>query len=448
MPKKTRKQAVTARAAAAKKVAATRKPARSGDRHTPPPPRLTQPGVAAKGPQFGEVQMTPDPTQFLHAANDSQFYKEVDKETVGELIQSIPAPRDRKNLLMSLADAYGATGEAKVKAITALKQIVFHCVGDTGSTRGPATIEEVADKMCADMQEANPADIPSFFYHLGDVVYDFGQDDYYYDQFFDPYRNYNAPIFAIPGNHDGEVYPADPSGSLQAFQKVFCAGSVASLPESHGLRRTAMTQPGVYFTLDAPFVRIIGLYSNVLEDPGVISSEKGTYARVSDEQLTYLADQLQRIKSSRFEGAVIVGVHHPPQVVGRHGCSPKMLADLDTCCRAASVWPHAIFSGHAHNYQRFTRLDGSGRETPFVVAGMGGHSANPPFGKMVSPPRAPFTIGQFRCDNYSPNYGYLRVTVTPTQMRIEYHDASTGLTSKAPSDVVTVELATRTLVAS
>jgi hypothetical protein len=36
-----------------------------------------------------------------------------------------------------------------------------------------------------------------------------------------------------------------------------------------------MIQPGVYFTLDAPFVRIIGLYSNVLEDPGVISKGSG-----------------------------------------------------------------------------------------------------------------------------------------------------------------------------
>ena len=38
-----------------------------------------------------------------------------------------------------------------------------------------------------------------------------------------------------------------------------------------------MTQPGVYFTLDAPFVSIIGLYTNVLEGPGVISSQGGKY---------------------------------------------------------------------------------------------------------------------------------------------------------------------------
>ncbi len=36
-----------------------------------------------------------------------------------------------------------------------------------------------------------------------------------------------------------------------------------------------MTQPGVYFTLDAPMVSIIGIYTNVLEGPGVITDEAG-----------------------------------------------------------------------------------------------------------------------------------------------------------------------------
>jgi len=411
-----------------------------------PPARLGQAGVSVSDPGFGETKYTPDPTQFLHAVTDNQYYKEVDKETVNQLIQSVPPPRDPKNLLLSLADVYGSKGKAKVAAITNAKQIVFHAVGDTGPTSGPKTVQEVADKMCGDMQEANAADVPSFFYHLGDVVYNFGEDAYYYDQFFDPFRDYDAPILAIPGNHDGEVYPGDPSGSLQAFQKVFCASGFERLPEAGGLSRTSMIQPGVYFALDAPFVRIIGLFSNVLEDPGVISSENGTYPRVSDEQITYLTNQLTQIQHNKFQGAVIVAVHHPPQVVGRHGCSPAMLKQMDACFSSTGVHPHAVLSGHAHNYQRYTRLEG-GRQTPYVVAGMGGHSSQAPFGTMVSPPRPPFTTGQFRCDNYSPNYGYLRVVVTQQQLRIEYHDATTGLNSKSPSDVVTVDLASHNLVA-
>jgi Calcineurin-like phosphoesterase/Iron/zinc purple acid phosphatase-like protein C len=410
-----------------------------------PPARLGQPGVRVNDPQFGEMKYTPDPTQFLHPVNDKQYYKEVDKETVNQLIQIVPPPRDSKNLLLSLADVYGAEGNAKVAVITKAKQIVFHAVGDTGPTSGPRTVQEVADKMCGDMQEVNARDVPSFFFHLGDVVYNFGEDAYYYDQFFDPFRNYDAAILAIPGNHDGEVYPSDPSGSLQAFQKVFCSDAFRRLPEAGGLSRTSMIQPGVYFAFDAPYVRIIGLYSNVLEDPGVISSESGKYPRVSDEQITYLTNQLNQIQKKGFQGAVIVAVHHPPQVVGQHGDSPAMLKQMDACFNSTGVHPHAVLSGHAHNYQRFTRLEG-GRQTPYVVAGMGGHNSQAPFGKMVSPPRPPFTIGQFRCDNYSPNYGYLRVVATEQQLRIEYHDATTGLTSKSPSDVVTVDLATHSLV--
>lgn len=412
---------------------------------TPPPPRLSQPGITVTDPQFGQTKHTPDPTQFLHAVTDAQFYKSVDKETVNQLIQAIPPPRDPNHLLLTLSDVYGSNGQAKIAAINKAKQIVFHSVGDTGPTSGPRTVQEVADKMCADMQEANAADIPSFFFHLGDVVYNFGEDTYYYDQFFDPFRDYDAPILAIPGNHDGEVYPGDPSGTLQAFLKVFCASGFQRLPEAGGLSRTSMTQPGAYFTFDAPYVRIIGLYSNVLEDPGVISSQNGAYPRVGDEQITFLTNQLNLIKQSMYQGALIVATHHPPQVVGRHSSSPAMLKQMDACFASAGVYPHAVFSGHAHNYQRYTRLEGN-RQTPYIVAGMGGHNSEAPFGKLVSPPRTPFTIGQFRCDNYSANYGYLRVVVTQQQLRIEYHDATTGLQSKSPSDTVTVNLATHTLV--
>jgi hypothetical protein len=96
---------------------------------------------------------------------------------------------------------YGSTGAATVAAIQQAGQIVFHSVGDTGSVVGPATQSPVADKMVTDFSEANPADAPSFLFHLGDVVYYFGEATYYYDQLYEPYRDYPAPILAIAGNH-------------------------------------------------------------------------------------------------------------------------------------------------------------------------------------------------------------------------------------------------------
>jgi hypothetical protein len=50
-------------------------------------------------------------------------------------------------------------------------------------------------------------------------------------------------------------------------------------------------------------------------------------------------------------------------------------------------------------------------------------------------------------DNYDfTDYGYLRIIVNKTQLRIEYHPASDGEDSKTPDDTVTVDLASRKLV--
>jgi hypothetical protein len=58
--------------------------------------------------------------------------------------------------------------------------------------------------MADDVEAGGPA-VPAFLFHLGDVVYNFGEGQHYYDQFYEPYRRYDRPIFAIPGNHDGAV---------------------------------------------------------------------------------------------------------------------------------------------------------------------------------------------------------------------------------------------------
>ena len=311
--------------------------------------------------------------------------------------------------ILTLAQVYGSAGDRKVQAIQQAGQIVFHSVGDTGSVKGPDTQSLVADKMVSDFDEENAADVPSFFFHLGDVVYYFGEGTYYYDQFYEPFRNYPAPIVAIPGNHDGVVYPNDPAPTLDAFLRNFCAASPAPSPDAGGLSRTTMIEPGVYFTFDAPFVRILGLYSNVLEDPGVISSQGGTNS-LDDRQITFLTTALKRIKSQKYAGAVIIAVHHPPFTAGSvHGGSPQMLADIDSACTAAGVWPHAVFAGHSHNYQRYTRTV-SGLQIPFLVAGCGGHS---PLSAMRGTYRTPYKVDNtLTLESYDDtDYGYMRVVV-------------------------------------
>ncbi len=156
----------------------------------------------------------------------------------------------------------------------------------------------VADQVSIDCAQADENNRPAFLYHLGDVVYSFGEAQYYYDQFYEPIRAYPAPILAIPGNHDSFIVPGTPKARvpLTTFQRNFCATAPMITPEAGSLHRTAMTAPGVYFTLDAPFVRVIGLFSNALEDPGVISNQSKKWSTVSDAQLKFLTAQLKRIK--------------------------------------------------------------------------------------------------------------------------------------------------------
>ncbi len=399
--------------------------------------RAPQPGPLASGgnPVFAQPAPTPDPTSFRDPVTDQS-----DRELL--MIEPVPQPRGSAvEPVLTLAQVYGSQGVAKTQAITSSGQIVLHCAGDTGSARGPETQNLVSDKMVADFDEANPADVPSFFYHLGDVVYYFGEAAYYYDQFYEPFRDYPAPIVAIPGNHDGVVWKGDPAPSLAAFLRNFCTASPAPSPDAGGLLRTTMTQPGVYFTFEAPFVRFLGLYSNVLEDPGVISDQNGTYAALDQRQVNFLIAALQRIKHEKFTGAIILATHHPPFTGGSdHGGSPGMLADIDSACKTAGVWPHAVLSGHAHNYQRYTRTI-SGMSIPFIVAGCGGHS---PLAKMRGTYRTPYPIdSSLTLESYDDtDYGYLRLIANAKTLRIEFHPQHDGARTKTPDDVVTVQLAT------
>jgi hypothetical protein len=165
-------------------------------------------GIPANGPIFAEPSVTPDPTKYkVPHASDTQAYAEMDALIKASkfLPLAFPAVNGIAEPVITLAAALGPSGPATVAKIG--KQIVFQTAGDTGATSGPKTENETVDKMLSDFQGENSADVPQFFYNLGDIVYSFGEHKYYYDQFYEAYRNYPRPIFAIPGNHDGIVLP-------------------------------------------------------------------------------------------------------------------------------------------------------------------------------------------------------------------------------------------------
>jgi hypothetical protein len=392
---------------------------------------------------FGDPDMTPD--------NFSSFSKkEITADSADkELAQLQPVPAARSETSVDLANVLGA---AAVQKIQSSGKIVFHTVGDTGGIMKPQFQFAVADAMALDTASV-AANGASFWYHLGDVVYYFGQDQYYFEQFYDPYRNYNAPIFAIPGNHDGVLFSGEAATSLAAFLANFCSAQPTNNPDSQGVVRTTMDQPGVYFTLNAPFVKFIGLYSNTGEGgtQGVIASPT-----VGNAQLDFLAQQLAAAKAERASGqgrALIIATHHPPFTGSPfHVPSPDMLAMIDQACTTAGIWPDLHLSGHSHLYERYTRTIG-GKQIPYVVAGMGGFY-NLPGLKAGTKPAAPTTPASGTDASGNPltinvytdtEFGYLRVTATATSLTAEFItvDPATGKTGTG--DTFTVNLTAGTV---
>ncbi len=322
---------------------------------------------------------------------------------------------------MTLADVIGKDATTR---IAAAKQITFHVAGDTGV---PETDHEtkqvlVADAMAKDYDAANPDTSPAFFLHLGDVIYGPNPDSYL-DQFYRPYMHYPGKIIAIPGNHDGET-----DGKIKAFQKYFCAAPQTVPPIAGSIFRQTMNQPGVYWYLDAPFVQIIGLYSNSAENPGYISGPQ-----IGQQQKQWVIKTLKTIKTSRDTGvrkALIFATHHPPYTHGGHSGSGVMLNDIDDACAQVGILPDAFFSGHAHSIQRYTRsvpFGGKTVEIPYVVSGCGGHG-----GQTVAPTNKIASTNPTYDFAYE-GWGYTTIRITSETLTI----TSYGVDSNALKQVDT-----------
>jgi hypothetical protein len=407
--------------------------------------------MASPGFAFANPQPSPDDYDEFNpqdVAADS---------SVAELpaTEAIPAPW-KTPAVMSLSDVIGAGASQEIQNAG---KIVFHSVGDTGGVKEPSHQFAVADAMAADIGTETYADgRPAFFYHLGDVVYYFGQERYYYDQFYDPYRDYAGPIFAIPGNHDGVLFKSEPVAySLQPFYENFCSQAPTNDPSAKGFARTTMTEPGVYFTMNAPFLKIIGLYSNTGESTGIISDATTGAAQLQFLQSQLAAAAAQRSQKGASPFALVLAVHHPPFTIsGSHFPSAAMLAQIDQACTTAKIWPDIVLSGHAHLYERYTRtMKADGRQIPYVVAGNGGYVnlSNPRQGKNgVNPqPGIPGNDGkgnQLTLNVYNNTlHGFLRLTVDEDSILCESLGVDETTLETSTLDAFTVDL-TNHVVAS
>jgi Icc-related predicted phosphoesterase len=336
-------------------------------------------------------------------------------------------------------------GASSIQAITQSGELDFHVMGDTGGINNPTPQLDVAAALEQDVTTGSSAFHPSLLYLLGDCIYFSGEEANYYAQFYEPYTHYTLPIFAVPGNHDGNTL-APGQTTLDGFLQNFCTTSPQVNPQSQSSGRTTMTQPNVFWTLEAPFATIVGLYSNVSETDG----------QLDNTQIAWLDNELATAPTDR---ALILTMHHPPISADDHYGSATMMCQLlDAAITKTGRVPNLVLAGHVHNYQRFTRtfsIANNSVQVPYAVAGAGGYhnlhavAADAAAAKLpwAMPGSTPATLDAFE-DN---RYGYGRVRVNPTQISFEFVAVSpspgVAPTSITPTvvDAFTVDLQTRAI---
>ncbi|HWX20685.1 MAG TPA: metallophosphoesterase [Candidatus Binatia bacterium] len=339
---------------------------------------------------------------------------------------------------MDLLTFFGAPA---IQRVVASGQLIFHAVGDTGV--GTIEQENVAAAMARDINNVNHELGPSFMVHLGDVLYGPNKDANYADRFYRIYDHYDRLIFAVPGNHDGEVFPSTDPATLAAFRTNFCAPTAAQPPMAGQFGLLMPTQPGPYWHLQAPFLDLIGLYSNAAEDLGIINNPV-----VGTTQKQWLQTRLTAIAQARTAAnrkALVIAVHHPPYARGLqqtgtgHPGSPQMLQDIDDCCAAAGILPDAVLAGHTHSAQRYMRtqkLKAATWTIPYLIAGTGGIGVQ----QIPAPTGVRNATGDVLYASAFKEYGYLTVTASPARLTLVFTAVNAALSQVR--EQTTIDLAT------
>jgi len=302
---------------------------------------MLQPGKARPRPPRGKAQSHPG-VHPLTSYSDKHF-------------EPLPDPLGQPPYRFDLETVVPEIGSMAKR----LGKLVFHTVGDTGGVKNADYQRDVAAQMKEDLNTKDEGKLPRFFYHLGDVVYYNGQVTDYYDQFYEPYDNYTPPIIAIPGNHDGD--PVAGQTSLDGWVRYFMSTTPHIDSEICGdAQRVTLSLPNVYFTLECPFVTIIGMYTNV--------PEGGSIDSVQQQWLT------NEFAAAPEGKALILALHHPVYSFDDHHSGSAAMADaVQHAINDSRRVPNMVLTAHVHNYQRIERNIAGKTPTPFIVAGAGGY---------------------------------------------------------------------------
>lgn len=227
-----------------------------------------------------------------------------------------------------------------------------------------------------------------------DVVYPAGDVNQYVSKFFVPYAAYPRPIYAVPGNHDWldglagfmrHFCDAAPPGrkfapprharrprSAMFFHRLLWrrAGDLRpeTLAEAEALRGKARAsgprQPNMYFCIDTPSLRIVGIDTGIL---GRLDADQGAWlrrvSRGPKPKLLILGKPI-------YSGATV----SPRRILPPAGATAA--GDHDDSVlgvlRDSENNFVAVVAGDVHHYERHAIELGDGRVLHSVINGAGG----------------------------------------------------------------------------
>ena len=261
-----------------------------------------------------------------------------------------------------------------------------------------------------DLEPANPAvrvalvqaiaeAKPAFVCFTGDIVYNGfdGNDWKVWDSETQIWRDKKIPVYPALGNHDVH---GDPKIALGNYFQRF--------PDLKNSR---------YYSVRVANALVLVLDSSLDE--------------VAGPQGEWLAAKLDHVPAD--VDFVFLMFHHPPYTSssdakafgGGHSAraSEQALAKIVEARQAHASFRIVVFSGHVHNYQRFTGVL-NGHNVPMIVAGAGGYNKQlHTLANVFHTSKLPISIkgSNGRLENFNDSqHGYLRITVTKQNLVCEY----------------------------
>ena len=289
-----------------------------------------------------------DPRPLWQSRNDriARMFGDPVGEMRREWVKNLPGDPDR------VEDVSSADGS-----------ISFLVLGDPGEGDGsqyavvPAMLAHAADT--------------AFLYICSDVIYPAGGINEYRYNFFKPYRAYEGPIYAVPGNHDwydncsgfmywfcgAESVPKPKGFVRRLLWRKPPGGRKAEIDGCKELRPDAARQPrqpGPYFVLDTGPVVLVGIDTGITN---VLDEDQGKW--------------LERV--SKGDKPKILMTGKPIYVDGKYNAG-KIIGGgtVDEIVTRPEHNYIAAIGGDIHNYQRYPVKIDDDRTLMYLVSGGGG----------------------------------------------------------------------------